>query len=223
MPGDPGVSPFLSIWFSPRVTMRRIVDANAQQHDATLVTLVTFFAVLDIFAARVPLEPQAPIAWYLSLDAAGAVLMAAVLSPLGMPTLPPLGSLFRWICRWFGGTATRQEVIAVLAWSCVPVLTTWTIVWLVQALLFGRALFTAGAMPVIEEHLAVFLPLGLLHLAGSIWSAVVMVAGLAEVNRFPVLTAVAAAVAGSAILVVPAIVIALIIVAAIVVFVVSNA
>jgi hypothetical protein len=202
--------------------MRRVVAIDPRRGPWAIVTLLTFYAVLDTLSAMVPLDPPRPIASFLSLGPSGSVLLAAALAPLGIPSLPPLGMLFRWVCGRFGGVATRPAVIAVLVWSTVPLLATWTITWLAQAGLFGGSVFTAEAAGARDDHVAAVIALAVLQLAGSIWSAVAMVLGLAEVNRFPVLTAIAAAVAGTAIVLVPLLMIVVIAVTALFIILMSR-
>jgi hypothetical protein len=222
VPGSLGFEPFRTIWFSPRATMRRIVETDPRRRTWTLVSLVTFYMVLDTLAATVPLEPPMPVAAFLSLGPTGSVLLAAALSLLGIPSLPPMGMLYRWVCGWFGGVASRPEVIAVLTWGAVPLLAAWTVTWLVQGAVFGSALFTGAASSAGGDHAAIILLLVLLQLIGSIWSVVATVIGLSEVNRMSVPKAIAAAAAGTAIVLVPLLMIVVIAVTALFIILMSR-
>jgi hypothetical protein len=116
---DKPLSPWLTMWQSPRQTIRRIVDTNPRDQILLLSALITItwvlnrFAYLDLsdnptFASLLPLMIEAPAIVYL------------------------MGALLHWFGKRLGGTASVEHLRAAYAWSWVPTL------WILPLfLLFG--------------------------------------------------------------------------------------
>jgi len=75
-----------------------------------------------------------------------------------------------------------DEVRAALAWASVPMVAA-LLVWLPEAWLFGRDLFTA-AQPRIDANPLAFLGLTLLELALGVWSLVLACKTIGQVHGF---------------------------------------
>lgn len=171
----PAASPWLTIWFQPRRTMRHIVDAEAPPRWWPVVAL----AVLVQSASL------------LQFDFDGGVNVGASVMPVAIGALQLVFGvligpfLLAFIGGWFGGEADPGEIRHAVAWSYMPYSVA-TLAALPVAFAYSGSL----ADPASEVPLAL-LPLLLLPLAGACWSLVTQVVTLAEVQRFSVLRALA--------------------------------
>jgi len=171
------MNPFITIWFSPKRTIRAIVDQNPK-------FLVLFLALMagavEVGMQGVTLASQfnAPLLW--------TVIFSAVIGGvLGLIGLYFFGFLYRWIGSWFGGKATGAEARAAVAWAKVPTFVIFGI-WLLIYFLAGDVL---GALSRAPEQLSggtVALVLGYVA-AGfwfGTWSFVMLCLMLGEVHGF---------------------------------------
>ncbi len=177
------LSPWRSIWCNPRSTIRSIVDTNPNRSLWILAFIYGFTALLNGFqtfpiALRVGLIPMVGI----------TIILAAL-----------WGYLFFAVWSWavlvtgklFGGKATFATARAAYAWSCVPLLGNFCL-WILLVVLFGSILFF-GPQPhlVLSKPAITFLFILLLgKIVFSIWSIVVYLQALAEVQSYSVLRAI---------------------------------
>lgn len=176
-------NPWRSIWFNPRSTIRNIVHENPNRSLwllAFVLGLTSLFNGFQSFpiALRVGLIPMFAIA--LLLAALWGYLIFAVWSWAVLLT----GKLFK-------GKATFMAARAAYAWSCVPLLGN-VCLWLVLVSFFGSILFF-GPQPNLvlsgsTVTLLFFLLIGKVVL--SIWSIVIYLQALAEVQSYSVLRAI---------------------------------
>jgi succinate dehydrogenase/fumarate reductase cytochrome b subunit len=111
-----------------------------------------------------------------------AVVLGVV---LGMLLLYMKGALLRWTGRWLGGKASGEQVRAALAWSGVPVIFS-LLLWLPALALFGEELF-ATEMPRLYQSprlIGAFAGLALLHLVVDVWSFLIYLHCLGQVQQF---------------------------------------
>jgi hypothetical protein len=95
------------------------------------------------------------------------------------------GGILKWVCSWLGGRASYKEVRAALAWSAVPNITSLAIT-ILELFIFGNDLFTT-ATPRLDANPAlglVLMALGFVEIVLAIWSFVVLLKCLGEVNGF---------------------------------------
>lgn len=172
------LSPFISIWFRPRGTIRRIVDTEPEKHVLLLAVISGIIRGLDNASDRgMGNDFSLPFLLALSVIFGGLG---------GIITLYVGGALFRWSGSWFGGTADSREVRAALAWSNVPGILVLGLYVLI-IVLYGRNWFTSSeAWMEGLGLLSVVLIIGVSFLAGilGIWSLFLLVKCLAEVHRF---------------------------------------
>ena len=101
----------------------------------------------------------------------GMLLMAAVYLRLG---------------RRAGGTATRAQIVHVLAYSGVPMLAS-LLLWLLTTALAGRAVFFATPRAGLEPFVLLLLRLQIVvHGILVGWSLLLQVMGLSEAERLPI-------------------------------------
>lgn len=121
------------------------------------------------------------------------ILIAALIAApfLGMLGIVISSALFVWIGRWLGGVGTFQQVRSAVAWSNVPIFIT-GLTWLIFLGVFRGMLFYEGffASAFIGRELLLVTLLGGLQMVVSIWAIVILVAMLAEVQKFSIWRAV---------------------------------
>jgi hypothetical protein len=170
-------NPFFTIWTRPRATIRGIVDTKPNYLVIPLALANGILGALNNAAQR---------------NAGDRVPDAAILR-LAL-TLGPIGGLIglyvgAWAlglsCRWLGGRANSTAVRAALGWSAVPTLATIPI-WILQLAVFRHEMFTTE-MPSVDANPALFalvIATGCLEFVLAIWSFVILLKTLGEVQGF---------------------------------------
>lgn len=194
-------NPLLSIWTSPRDTIRRIVDSDPKHHVIILAMLAGFTYLLSSFAGG-------RFGDTFSLQV--ILIFFAIVGPiLGIVILYICSALVRWTGSWFGGQASSIEVRAAWAWSSVPKICA-LVLWVPKIALFGDRLFT-GTLPTNIENLSGAYPvlsgLTIAETLIGIWGFVVYLKCLGEVHRFSAWKALGASILGLLIIYVPLILI----------------
>lgn len=173
-------NPWLTMWCNPRSTIRRIVETNPNQSLWLLAFIYGFTVLLNGFQSY-PIAIQIGI-WPM-------FGLALILAPFWGYLL---FSIWSWAVVVTGkllqGKATFVTARAAYAWSCIPLLCN-VALWLILILFFSPILFF-GPQP----HLVMTGPtitLLFLLLIGkvvfSIWSIVLYLQALAQVQFFSVL------------------------------------
>jgi hypothetical protein len=175
-------SPFVTIWEAPRETVRRIVATDPRRHVYAL-----FFAGGAVSALGGLTRAVA----YLDIPPL-AIPFACLLA--GLANIP-IGHLNAWYKRWvgglLGGDADRAAVVAVGAWSSLPVSVGQGAIWVVQLALYGREVFSADQPTIDASSSLLRTTFTLATLLFASWSTVVSIVGFAEVNRFSIARSVA--------------------------------
>jgi len=170
-------NPFLTIWLSPRETIRRIVEWNPGYCVLWLACLAGVGQVLDRSTIR-DLGDKVPL----------AVLWVIVLvgGPLaGLLHLWISSLLLRWTGRWLGGVATLRQLIAAVAWSLTPQAFA-QLLFIPSWLIAGRELFTKHT-PHLDAHpglLVMLTVLGAVETILGIWSVFTLCHTVAEVQGY---------------------------------------
>ena len=171
------LNPWFSMWLHPRRTIRQIVETNPDR-------FVLALAAVGGIAEALTNASSDSKGDNLSLRA--ILLTALIGGPLmGVLGLWLGGILLRWTGGWLGGQADTRRVRTALAWANVPLV--WSLLlWVPALLLFGAELFTE-ATPVLDAssmlsglHLVFSFGIGIV----SIWSLVVFLHALGEVQGF---------------------------------------
>ncbi len=171
-------NPYLNIWIRPRQTIRAIVDQNARYRFLLLSGLYGFVSMMQI-------------AQIFSLGNTFSTLAILIIClilalPVGMVVLS-LGSLLvLWLGKLVKGKATYLEVRAALSWTKVPVIVT-LVVWLIFTGMFGRDFYMhdfPSNISNVTEYLHLFQGGMFIELAVGIWSLIIFLKALGEVQRF---------------------------------------
>ena len=166
---------WVSIWVSPRRTIRQIVDHNPSQSVYLLSALAGIYRFLNQAAKR-------SLGDYMSL---GEILVLAILlgSLLGIFLVFVGAELFRWVGSKLNGQATATQVRAAMAWSSIPEIVL-LLLFCPLIIMYGRDYFSSSIDWMTPMIFRLILGVGLLGLLLLIWRAVLFVNCLAEVHEF---------------------------------------
>lgn len=163
----PVPNPWRTLWFSPRLTITRIVDAEVRPSWVPVITL----AALHLGVGE------------LKGDANGRVVIASSVTPVAWALFDlafhiVAGPFFVvYVARWFGRNAAVSAIREANVWSYLPFALS-IFLWIPGLLLLGPL----AASPDAPDHL-VLVPIWLGVLAALIWTLVLGVLMLAEVVR----------------------------------------
>ena len=196
MGNEPSAGSWSTIWFWPRRTVRKIVDSGAAEGVWILAMLGGIASCLSNSSAM-QLGDTLPVA--------ALLFFCALIGPAG-------GLLSLWIGGWLlhrigmmlGGAASPAAVRAAVAWSWAPVVCMLPL-WGVKGILFGAELFSSQKTRIAAEPVlgALYGLTALVDLVISVWSTVILVLALSEVNRFRVSRALAVTLISAFLLAVP--------------------
>lgn len=136
------LNPWLCMWFSPRKTIRWVVDHNPKYGVIWLSGIYVLQSLLFYLNF-----------WSLGLRASPYVLLipSLLLSPaLGFVWVMFYGWILRFTGRWLGGKAFPSHVRAALAWSRLPLILS-LLVWLFLWKLDPKNLFIQYGPGLISE------------------------------------------------------------------------
>lgn len=171
------LNPFITVWTSPRDTVRRIVADNPELHVILLACLAGVGETLDRASMR-NAGDKMPIAVIIGI--------ACVLGPLGgLLSLWISSHLLRWTGRWIGGTANREHLKTAIAWATVPAVFALPL-WIPELLLFGSDLFTEET-PRLDAQPLLWIPfiaIAVVEVVLGVWSFVILCHTVAEVQSF---------------------------------------
>lgn len=171
------MNPFITIWFSPKRTIRGIVDQNPN-FLVLFLALATGAVEVAMQGVTLASSANAPLLWTI-------IVCAVIGGILGLIGLYFFGLLYRWIGSWFGGKATGPEVRAAIAWAKVPTFVIFGI-WLLIYLIGGdvsRAL-TEAPGSVSAGTAALLLGQVVSSLWFGIWGFIMLCLMLGEVHHF---------------------------------------
>lgn len=171
------LNPWFSMWIKPRATIQQIVDTNPEYLVLLLAMLGGVSQGLDRATGQ-SLGDQMPLMAVLGVAIVGGAVGGIIQLYIG-------GALLRWTGGWIGGQATSQYLRTAVAWSNVPLV--WgLIIWVLAIAVFRQELFS-DAMPRTEADprlLYVLLAFGVINITLGIWSVVLLVKGVAQVQGF---------------------------------------
>jgi hypothetical protein len=183
------ISPFFTILFSPRETIRKIVDTDPTRYVIGLAWIAGAVSALNskMQLANLKLPEGYP---QMSLPDSGPIGTAVTSFVVGLMTIVMvyvLGRLYRWSGAKLGGTANSVQVRCALAWGYLPAL--------YAAIIEITVFIVAGDA---EGGSRAILSLGqLISLLLFVWSGVVSMKCLGEVHGFSAWRAFCATLLGS--------------------------
>ncbi|MCS6938186.1 MAG: Yip1 family protein [Roseiflexaceae bacterium] len=160
----------VSIWTSPRATIREIVDDDPRQYVIPLTVILSIAATL------------ASDSFFDELDSfQDCMATIAIGVVVGIIALYAFSALFCFIGNLLGGYATFQEVRTVYAWSSIPNICAYPAVFLLS---------------LIDDQSPLIYCLGSFVVVLSLWSLVIWIVGLSEVSSFSIWQALLATIIG---------------------------
>jgi hypothetical protein len=176
-------NPWLSIWCEPRSTISRIVAANPNRSLWILAFIYGFLSILNSFQS---------ISVGNVMGIIPILLVALIISPLwGYAAF----SIWSWVVCKIGkllkGEADFLSVRAAFAWSCVPLIINIAI-WFLMIFFVGAAFLFSGQQvyPMSNQQSALLFLLLIGKVVIAIWSLVIYLNALAEVQKFSILRAI---------------------------------
>lgn len=174
---QPVLNPWFSMWTRPRQTVQQIVDTDPNRMVLVLASLAGISNALD----RASMKTLGDELQYEII-----IAIAIVGGPVvGMIGLYIGAQLLRWTGKWIGGTASLTNIMAAIAWSNVPII--WALIlWIPELYLFGEELFTTET-PRLDADLSLALALlgfTFVEIAIGIWTVVVFLKCLGQVQGF---------------------------------------
>jgi hypothetical protein len=173
-------SPWISIWCEPRATISQIVAENPNRSLWVLAFIYGFLSILNSFQS---ISIGTMMGFFASL------VIALILSPFWGYAI---FSVWSWVVckigRCLKGQGDFVSIRAAFAWSSVP-LTVNIVFWFLMIFSFGAPFFfNPNEMYPLSSQQSAFL---LLILVGkvviAIWSLVIYLNALAEVQKFSIL------------------------------------
>ncbi len=176
-------NPWFSIWTQPRATIAQVVAENPNRSLWGLAWIYGFCSLMNMFQSMVLGTALGMIA---------IVILAAILAPFwGWINFSVWSWVVHGIGKWFKGRGTFQTVRAAYAWSCVPILLNIPL-WLLMVVLFGHQLFLnyPDAHLIPQGTVAILFVILVIKVVLAIWSLVIYLNALAEVQGYSILKAI---------------------------------
>lgn len=172
-----GLNPWTRIWTSPRETIRSIVNFNPKFR---FIILSFLHGLPTLFYTAQDMSMGNTYSFF--AIALTAIILATF---IGMLAITIGSALFLWTGKWIGGKATYYPIRAAVSWSNVPNVII-ILTWIVLIYFFREQVFLKGFQQT-DFIGAAFTGMAIalvVQTVMSIWSFVILVKGLAEVQGF---------------------------------------
>jgi hypothetical protein len=187
-------SPWISIWFKPRYSIRRILDSGNFGPYMLLAAVGGIDLVLYKLSEKT----------YADLPISTALGMAIIIGPIGgLISIYLWGWLLPWSGRWLKGTATAREMRVALGWAQVPAIVS-LFFWGVDLTVHGDHAFSNSVEPTTLS-----IVLGLLSTILILWQFFIHIKLIAEVQKFSAIRAIGNVILSWLVVVVPTAIIAI--------------
>lgn len=171
------MNPWASMWLRPRETVRHLVQTNPDHRVLLLAGLAGVVQALDRAAGEALGD-----ALSLPMILGFTVVMGPVFGIISLY----LGSVVvAWTGKWIGGSASRRYVRTAMAWAGLPVVAA-LVLWVVMIAAVGDGMFITDTSQLDTSLGAALLVAGsgLALIVLGIWSLVLFVKALGEVQGF---------------------------------------
>lgn len=172
-----GSCPFWNMWIRPKDTIRSIVEKNPKSGFWWLSLLYginfMFFLSQVFYLAH-------------SLPFWGIIVGSLVLAtPVGALLITVYSFLVLWLGKLIKGNADFMQVRAAVSWSVVTNIVN-VVVWVIYIIMFGSMVFlpSFNVMHFTGAASVIITICGWATLIAAIWSIVILVQGLGEVQGF---------------------------------------
>ena len=173
------VNPWTGMWVRTRETIRAIIQFNPAYK---LILLYFIYGLPMLFQMAQNFS-------YGDRFSVTAIIVACLIFAvvLGAITINFGSALFYWTGKWIGGTATFQQIRAAVAWSNVPNVVN-ILIWFVNIAAFGGRIFRQEFVntPFAGHELALIFLTAVIQIVLAIWSFVIILKALSEVQGFSI-------------------------------------
>jgi hypothetical protein len=177
-------NPWVSIWTKPRSTIARLAKESPPTRGLWVLAAIYGFSGLLNFFQSMFLGHK--------LGLSPILLLAIVLGPLWGYASFSLWSLSVWFTgRWLKGEAGFKVIRLAYAWSCVPFIIN-VLLWGIMISVFGQILFmnfTEG-YAFTQGEVAFLFGILIARIAVGIWSFIIYLNALAEVQQYSIYRAI---------------------------------
>lgn len=176
--------PLLKIWLSPRETIRYILSTKPNYLVYILAVLWGIVFILDRASSKNMGDQHELVAIF-----GGAIIVGAF---LGVFRLYFAAFITKLAGSWIGGKATLKDMLAVVAWAEVPMIASLGLIVL-QTILFGREYFSSEIIHINSDVVlqSIFVVLLALEVLLGIWTTILYVILISEVQQFSITKAIA--------------------------------
>ncbi len=172
-----GVNPWTHIWIKPRETLKKVVRFNPK-YRFVILSFIYGLPMLLHMAQNLSVGEQ--------FNIVGIVIVALVLATfVGMLGLTIASGLVYWTGKWIGGKANYFPVRAAVSWSNVPNIFA-IIIWAILIYNFRDHIFLSefDGMNFVGGQMTLITGALFVQAAIAIWSFIILVKGLGEVQGF---------------------------------------
>ncbi|MEL6557398.1 MAG: Yip1 family protein [Bacteroidota bacterium] len=168
---------FSKIWFSPREVFRYLSRHEYDKYVPLLLIIGGISRTLDRAVEKSMGDDYSLVAILLISVFLGGLL--------GWISLYIYSVLMSWMGTWLGGKSDTKSVLRVLAHALIPSLFSLIFV-AVSIIIYGKEIFVSEPRYLGSIDGIILLVLGIIEIALSIWSFIVLVAGISEIQSFSV-------------------------------------
>ncbi len=174
---------FTKIWTAPRMVFK-FIEAHKYEGNQTILLVIAGIAGALQRASDRSLGDDADLLMVIVTSLVAGVLTAFIFYPF-------YALLVSWTGKWLKGKADTASVLRVFAFSSIPSI--FVLILTVLAILFlGKEFFLSETSLLFEStpHTIIFLGLLIPQVILAIWSLILFVIGLSEVQQFSILKAI---------------------------------
>ncbi len=174
------LNPWLTMWVSPRKTIREVVTYNP---DHRLWILSFIFGVGSLLG--ISQSYSMGHIGHLSM----IILLSVILAPIWGYIMFSVGSFFvSFTGKWIGGHGNYKQIRSSMAWSNVPMIVN-VICWFLLITIFGSDLFKdfPGGYLLSGGEFWLLFSLLIIQLTVGIWSIILYIISLSEVQMFSII------------------------------------
>ena len=174
------LNPWIAIWFSPKETLRAIVDYDAKYRFVLMSFIYGFLWMLSMS------QTLSLGHYYGAITITVASLVLAV--PVGYILMSLSTLFFHLVGKVFKGQGTFMQVRAAIAFANIPAVVT-IATWIILMFAYGDRLFMADKGK-LDASFGLLDAMLIVQLLIGVWSFVILLCGVAEVQRFSIYRAI---------------------------------
>lgn len=169
-------SPWLTIWYAPRITVTAILQSN-NPHEYVLL-IAAAIGILGGFSSIIPLSFLGRE--YLLIGLISSLILGPIIGIVGLYIG---GAVLSWLGFFLGGQGSAHDVRVAIAWAWVPQMVV-VLLSIIQLAFFNNAITTIDpltGMPTISPAVSM---LSCLQFILSIWFFYIYLQALGAAHRF---------------------------------------